>query len=73
MIINITVTKESLNEGGLELACTNKQSRELYDKENYNKVSQNSIQRKHRSLFMVSETFAMHDNRTYRTVSKDIP
>jgi hypothetical protein len=51
MIINITVTKESLNEGGdLELVCTNKQSRELYEKENYNKVSQFLIKRKYYSL-----------------------
>lgn len=34
LIINITITKESLNEGGLELTCTNKQSGELYEKEN---------------------------------------
>jgi hypothetical protein len=34
LIINITITKESLNEGGLELTGTKKQSRELYKKEN---------------------------------------
>jgi hypothetical protein len=34
LIINITIMKESLNEGGLELKGTNKHSRELYEKEN---------------------------------------
>ena len=34
LIISTTITKESLNEGGLELTGTNKQTRELYEKEN---------------------------------------
>jgi hypothetical protein len=57
---HIIVTKESLNEGGLELELTgtNKQSTELYKRELIIKVSQILIQRKHYSLFIVSETFA---------------
>ena len=34
LIINITITNKSLNEIVLELTGTNKQSRELYEKEN---------------------------------------